>query len=341
MRSDLNQSLKEALRTSLVSTILTVTFMYIFYYPGWESIAAGICIGGSLPIILTYFYAFIQQKYFIRLNLLVQLLINTVVHVVIIFSVAVFFVVIFYMQGNFQYLFDNLSILVNRYYLIGLAFGLFLTLIFNFFGILNTLVGRNALGKFFLGMYRKPRKVERVFMFLDIRSSTTIAETIGPLKFMSLVNDFFYDITRPVYLTKGEIYKYVGDEAIITWSMANALKNKNCLRCYEMIQKAIANRSEEYNKKYGLVPEFKAGLHGGIVITGELGFNKREIAYMGDVLNTTSRIEEACKTLNHSLLISEDLVLLLNGKNKHRFHEVGNVKLRGKQNEIKLFTLQE
>lgn len=339
MNPDLKQSLRETLNTSIISAVLTVLFMYLFYYQGWQSVAAGISIGGSLPFILTYFYAAIQQKYLIRLNLLVQLFINTLAHVVIIFSVAVFFVVIFYMRGNFQFLFDNLSILVNQYYLIGLAFGLFLALMFNFFGILNTLIGRNALGKFFLGMYRKPRKVERVFMFLDIRSSTSIAEKIGPLKFMSLVNDFFYDVTRPVYLTKGEIYKYVGDEVIITWTMSNALKNNNCFRCYEMIRKAVLSRSEEYTKKYGLIPEFKAGMHGGIAITGELGFNKREIAYMGDVLNTTSRIEEACKTLDQPLLISEYLVVRLKDTSNFSFIEVGNVKLRGKQQQIKLYTI--
>jgi adenylate cyclase len=340
MVPDLKQMVIGVLKTSAISAVLTSVFMYLLYYPGWQSIAAGVCIGGLIPIVLTIFYVKIQQKYLIRLNLLLQLFINTLVHVVVIFSIAVLFVVIFYMQGDYQYLLNNLSILVNRYYLIGLSFGLFLALIFNFFAILNTLIGRNALGKFFLGMYSKPREVERVFMFLDIRSSTTIAEQIGPLKFMSLVNDFFYDVTRPVYQTRGEIYKYVGDEVIITWKMSQALKDNNCLRCYELIRKSVQQRSKEYKNKYGIVPDFKAGLHGGIAITGELGFSKREIAYMGDVLNTTSRIEEACTTLNHSLLVSEELVFRLNEKNKHRFQEVGNVKLRGKQNEVRLFTLQ-
>jgi adenylate cyclase len=38
------------------------------------------------------------------------------------------------------------------------------------------------------------------------------------------------------------------------------------------------------------VPEFKGALHGGNVVVSEVGKYKSEIAYHGDVLNTTSRM---------------------------------------------------
>ncbi len=341
MKSNQKRQLISALKTGLISAFVTATFMYLIYYPGWQSIAAGLCIGFFIPVILSYYSNNIVRKHLVKTNLLILLTLNTIVHLVVIFVVAVIFVVLFYMHGNFQAIFNDFQFLYSRLFIIGMGFGISLALIFNFFYILNTLIGKNILGKLFIGMYRKPIEVDRVFMFLDIKSSTTIAEKIGHLKFLSLVNDFFYDITEPVYQTKGEIYKYVGDEAIISWKTKDAVLDANCIKCFYLIQETILNKSDYYHKKYGVVPEFKAGLHGGLAVTGELGYTKREIAYMGDVVNTTSRIEEACKTFNELLLISEDLVLKMNQQKNYQFIEIGKSKLRGKEKEMILYKISD
>ena len=198
MRLEQKQQIKTILNIWSVAVPVTVIFMYFTYYRGWQSVAAGVCIGISIPLITTLYTNIIVRKYLLKTNLLILLTLNTIVHVVVIFAVAVFFVVIFYMKGDFNQIFNNLSFLYSRYFIIGVGFGLVLSLIFNFFYILNTLIGGRTLGKLFIGVYRKPIEVERVFMFLDIKSSTSIAEQIGHLKFLSLVNDFFYDIAEPV-----------------------------------------------------------------------------------------------------------------------------------------------
>ena len=56
--------------------------------------------------------------------------------------------------------------------------------------------------------YTKPfSEVERIFMFLDIRSSTTIAEELGHIQYFELLNDFFRDIAEPISNNKGQIYQ--------------------------------------------------------------------------------------------------------------------------------------
>lgn len=340
MITDRKQELKNALRTSLISAAITATFMYLIYYPGWQSIGAGLCIGFFIPMILSIYTDRIVRKHLRKINLLILLALNTFVHLIVILLVSVVFVVLFYMNANFIALIENPWFLYSRYFAIGVGFGLALSLIFNFFAILDTLIGHNILGKLFIGMYRNPVETDRVFMFLDIKSSTTIAEQIGHMKFLSLVNDFFFDLAEPVRKTRGEIYKYVGDEAIITWKSSNALKNGNCIRCYLQMQSVIRSKAGYYREKYGVIPGFKAGLHGGMAVTGELGYNRREIAYMGDVLNTTARIEEACKTFDKPLLISGDLVNRLKPFSDFTFSKVGKVLLRGKMAEMELFSLE-
>ena len=56
-------------------------------------------------------------------------------------------------------------------------------------------------------------------MFLDMKSSTTIAEQLGHVRFYTLLNELFHEISQPVLQTKAEIYQYVGDEVVLTWEM--------------------------------------------------------------------------------------------------------------------------
>jgi adenylate cyclase len=58
-------------------------------------------------------------------------------------------------------------------------------------------------------------------------------------------------------------------------------------------EKRIQNGSDYYLDNYVAVREFKAGLHSGMVTAVEI-CPKREIAYHGDTLNTTARIQSLC-----------------------------------------------
>lgn len=333
--------LKRQLGGAITAGILTAIFMYVVIYSGSTSIYSGLCMGFFIYIGSSFYSDYIERRFLRKANLILVLLMNVVIKVLIIFIVAWIFVWLFYLKADLSLVIMNFSFLFRSYFIIGIIFGLLLSFIFNFYAMVSTLVGPQVLGKLLIGMYHRPTETKRVFMFLDITSSTTIAEKIGHLKFLSLVNDFFFDIAEPIQKTKGEIYKYVGDEVIVTWKLKNAMINANCVNCFFMIDQLLEDRKEYYLKKYGLVPGFKAGMHGGIAVTGQLGYIKREIAYMGDVLNTSARIEEACKTFNKRFLVSEDLIAQIEVPQGIQKTEVGKVLLRGKENEMKLFSLEK
>lgn len=197
--------------------------------------------------------------------------------------------------------------------------------------------GQGVLHNFLLGGYHNPKEEKRIFMFLDLKSSTTIAEKFGHKMYFNLLNDFFYDITDSIMLNKGEVYQYVGDEVTISWKLNKGIENANCLNCFFDIIDVIHNNSDYYIKNYELVPEFKAGLHSGTVTAGEVGIFKKEIVYSGDVLNTASRIQEICNEYEKKLLISEKLLKLLDIKNKYKAEVIDELKLKGKKKPIKLF----
>jgi adenylate cyclase len=208
-----------------------------------------------------------------------------------------------------------------------------------FFLQINQILGEGVLWKFIRGKYHKPHEEERIFMFLDMRSSTTIAERLGHVRFYTLLNELFHEISQPVLQTKAEIYQYVGDEIVLTWEMEHGLQNSNCLRTFFLFRENIDRNSENYLKTFGVKPEFKAGMHFGKVVSAQIGDLKREIVYNGDVLNTAARIQSECNKYQKDCLLSGALVKRLQQVNGYKWEKIDVVTLRGKETEVELFSV--
>ena len=195
--------------------------------------------------------------------------------------------------------------------------------------------GHGVLWKIILGKYHLPKEEYRIFMFADIKSSTTVAETIGDVKYHLLLRDFFSDVTNAIINNQGSIYNYVGDQVIVSWTTPG----NHCIQCFFDMKKSIEDKKDTYLQHYGLVPEFKAGLHAGKVIAGEIGIIKRDITYSGDVLNTTSRIQDKCNELDVLLIISDELLAQFQLDIVYRSKYMGTMKLKGKKKEIGLHAI--
>ncbi len=204
----------------------------------------------------------------------------------------------------------------------------------------NDKFGPGILLKFIRGKYHRPRKEQRVFMFLDMRSSTTIAEKIGNEKYFNLLNDMFSDITDTILKNKGEIYQYVGDEIVISWPLIKGIQNGEFINCFFEIQNKLIDLGPIYQRKYGLIPEFKAGIHYGQVMAGEIGIVKKDIIYSGDVLNTTARIQESCNVYNVDILISKETFDFIQNPEGYELVPLGSIELRGKERKIDLNTIK-
>jgi adenylate cyclase len=201
---------------------------------------------------------------------------------------------------------------------------------------MNNRVGSPYFGSLFHGKYNIPREEKKVFMFLDLNSSTAIAECLGDERYHELLRDFFADITNPILESMGNIYQYVGDEVVVAWDYEDGVRESRCINCFFEIKKQVRENRERYLKKYGLVPSFKAGFHSGKVIAGQVGTLRREITYSGDVLNTTARILGMCKDLGVEVVTSGILLSELCLDKTFEVLQFGSLKLRGKEHEIVL-----
>jgi adenylate cyclase len=222
---------------------------------------------------------------------------------------------------------------------VSLAFVVFVIIIF--FQQLNRLLGPGTLIRYIFGRYHRPRREERIFMFLDLKGSTSIAERLDVAAYYALLNDFFRDIAEPVLACRAQIYQYIGDEVVLTWPMETGIEGANCVRVFYEIEASVRRNAATYLARYGIVPEYKAGLHGGEVISAEIGELKRDLVYSGDVLNTTARIQSECNRLHARLLISSALLERLTLPIGVTAESVGNVELRGKHHGMDLIRLHQ
>ena len=200
-------------------------------------------------------------------------------------------------------------------------------------------LGQGVLNNFFTGKYHSPKEEERIYMFLDMKSSTTIAEDLGHVKYFNILREYYSDLSDPIIEYSGEIYQYVGDEIVVSWKLKRGLQNNNCIQCFFSIKAVLKKQSRKYNEKFGLLPEFKAGFHIGKVTTGEIGVIKKDIIFTGDVLNTTARIQGLCNTYKVDILISGDLIKELDLRSQFQIIALGETELRGKDEKIELFTI--
>jgi len=217
----------------------------------------------------------------------------------------------------------------------------FASLLFHFFKQMNKKFGPGILFKYLTGKYFTPIEEDRIFMFLDLKSSTTIAEKLSHVRYSQLLQECFAELTQPLLTYKGQIYQYVGDEAVITWEKDQGLENMNCFKFYFEYINRLKQKKDYFISTYGVFPEFKAGLSMGLVTVAEVGELKTEIAYHGDVLNTAARIQGYCNKFDKQLLISDNLAQALAENDAFIVQFVEEVELRGKEGQTKIYSFEE
>ncbi|REK12843.1 MAG: adenylate/guanylate cyclase domain-containing protein [Actinobacteria bacterium] len=233
----------------------------------------------------------------------------------------------------------SLSQLVDQTFVTVVVVSFVAALVGNFVGQVNRLLGRGVLVRLILGRYHRPRQETRVFLLIDLRESTQIAEQLGNLRYHDFLKRFIADVTANVWRYRGEVHRYVGDQVILTWNADKGLNDARCVEVVFAISDSLEAAGTGYESDFGVEPKFWAGLHLGPVVTGEIGTIKHEIAFLGDTLNTAARIEQACKELQHQFLASAEVISALDLPSNITSRSIGGIKMRGIEDEVELFAI--
>ena len=229
----------------------------------------------------------------------------------------------------------------RAFIVVAFVFAAVVNLVVDFVRQVDRKLGPGVLAKSLIGKYHKPREEQRIFMFLDLTSSTSHAEHLGHIRYSRLLQDCFFDLTDVVTRFHAEVYQYVGDEVVLTWELEAGLENANFIRAQQAFMDILEQKEEYYEATYGFVPEFKAGAHAGRITVAEVGEVKRDIAYHGDVLNTAARIRGKCNEFETPFLISGTLLEMMQHTGGCIFQRIGDVALRGKEKAIGLYAVHQ
>jgi len=150
-------------------------------------------------------------------------------------------------------------------------------------------------------------------LFSDIRSFTTISESMDPQNLVGLLNEYFTEMVSIVMDEGGVVDKYIGD-AIMAVFGAPVPKPEdavNAVRAAVRMRHALRTLNERLAMRNVAPLRTGIGIHTGEVVAGNIGSERRmEYTVIGDAVNLASRLESSTKELGVDVAISEDTYAL-------------------------------
>ncbi len=176
-------------------------------------------------------------------------------------------------------------------------------------------------------------QIEMTVLFSDIRSFTTISESMSPQENFNFLNSYLKRISPVIRNNSGFIDKFIGDAI-----MALFPDTKHAIRAAIEMFKEI-NTYNQHRAKSAYEPiEIGIGLHGGKVILGILGEDARmEGTVISDTVNVASRLESLNKIYGTNLLISSFIYDEIKNEKDILTRCLGNVLVKGKSKPIEIF----
>jgi adenylate cyclase len=148
-------------------------------------------------------------------------------------------------------------------------------------------------------------------LFADIVGFTQMAEQVSPQEIVEMLRAYHRRTERLVFENNGTLDKFLGDGVMATFGTPTegVYDAGDALAC----ARALIAEINDWNglRKASGYPavQLSIGVHFGTVVRGDIGTERRlEYAVLGDTVNVTSRLEELTRTLDCSIVVSDDLV---------------------------------
>jgi adenylate cyclase len=340
-------------RNAIIRLILISSFLgfsYTLFAGEWGDIRAmlnGTLIGFFGSIIVSIFEFRIFNPHYRKLSFLAVICLKTLLYflafIVIIIGVKGYVDSLFSGIGFWEYLNgeDFRRFIKEEDFKVILSYTFFFLAAITFTIQMSRKIGYSTLLNMITGKYHEPREEDRIFMLIDLKSSVTIAEKFGNLKYHQFLNEFYYVITKCIITAKGNIYRYVGDEIMVSWKLKTGLNNFNCLRTYFYIKSEIRKQREKFLSQFNLVPEYTTCFHEGKVVVGEIGEVKSQVVFSGETLSELQKLKKSSSIFQENLIISETLIKQMDIPAIYVKKELGCITLNKEEKNFKVYSLTE
>ncbi|MEJ2392760.1 MAG: adenylate/guanylate cyclase domain-containing protein [Gammaproteobacteria bacterium] len=204
--------------------------------------------------------------------------------------------------------------------------------------VLERIVSPNIMQKLLGGdaqMLRQGQDYEVAILFCDLRRFTNFVENTPPDVVIRFLNAFFAKISDLITAHNGLINKFMGDAILAVFGVEG--KDNAAL---DAIQTAMHIISHTKNINLGDDKEFDigVGIHMGRAVAGTIGSADRyEYTFIGDVVNTASRLDGLSKRLGYRIIVSDNVFRLLPEEERSTFVDLGPQRVRGKSDPVHVY----
>jgi adenylate cyclase len=209
--------------------------------------------------------------------------------------------------------------------------------------MLDTYVGRGPSRLILDGQVRPGdiRTITAALMLIDLRDFTLLTDSLAPRTVIRLLNGYFDCVFPPVEQHGGEILEIMGDGVLAIFQQEDGRTATDVCRASLAAASEALHRVAQRNRDgRRRTPVLQAGaaLHYGTVSYGNIGSGDRlDFTVIGPDVNFVSRIEQFCRELDRSLIMSQEFAEHLD----RPVWELGHFTLRGFSKMRRLFELPE
>jgi class 3 adenylate cyclase/DNA-binding response OmpR family regulator len=179
-------------------------------------------------------------------------------------------------------------------------------------------------------------QMEMTLLFADIRSFTTLSETMTPEQNFNFINSYLSRVSPIIRQYHGFIDKYMGDGIMAIFPRV----------ADDALQAAIAIQREvkaynDHRAQQGFVPiQVGIGIHTGNLMLGTIGEEERmEGTVISDAVNLAARLEGLSKRYQTSIIVSIETLNRLEHFDEYDFRFLGIVQVKGKGHPVSVFEL--
>ncbi|MEE2688952.1 MAG: GAF domain-containing protein [Pseudomonadota bacterium] len=179
------------------------------------------------------------------------------------------------------------------------------------------------------------QETEATLLFSDVRSFTTITETLGAQGTVSLLNEYFDIMVEAISEQGGMVDKFIGDAIMAGFGIpvANEDDEDRGVRAGINMIKRLWEWNELREKEGKMPVDMGLGLNTDKVVSGNIGSSKRmDYTMIGDGVNLAARLESACKAYSARILISDFTYKKLKGTYQIRY--IDDVIVKGKTEPV-------
>lgn len=187
-------------------------------------------------------------------------------------------------------------------------------------------------------------------LFSDLMGFTTLSEKLPPEDVVAMLNEYFKEMVDIIFRWDGTLDKFVGDEIVVFWGAPVEQPNhaELAIRCALHMSDKLNKMQEKWRSEGKDILDCGIGINTGEVIIGNIGAEGKKMDYtvIGDHVNLTARVEKLTREYKTRILLAENTVksiepLIKSGVFGHfELIELASVKVKGKEQEVKIFGLK-